>query len=152
MAELCELHCHIFTRMHMSTHVHVCVSVCACMHTHAFASVLDLRLCEHMSELVFQISSQPLPPSFWGTLSHRSWSSLAGWASYPSSPWHLFVFKPVLGVGVGGCELRSSGLYSKLFIPWAMHQPLEIPFSDIWHWTYNKWASQTTTVSQLLCR
>lgn len=57
MAELCELHCHIFTRMYMSTHVHVCVSVC----THAFASVLGLYLCEHMSELVFQISSQPPP-------------------------------------------------------------------------------------------
>lgn len=63
MAELCELHCHIFTRMYMSMHVHVCVSLCARMHMHAFASVLGLYLCEHMSELVFQISSHT-PPFF----------------------------------------------------------------------------------------
>lgn len=40
----------------------LCVSLC--VHTHAFASVLGLCLYECMSELVFQIASQPSPPFF----------------------------------------------------------------------------------------
>lgn len=102
-------------------HVHACtcVSVCLFAPVHTFASVLGLCLHECRSELVFQVSSLPSPPfSFWGTLSHWSWSSLAGWASYPSSPSYLSSYQ----FWDGGMWTQVLGLVQQALYPLS-HAP-----------------------------